>query len=60
MLQIGIAGTPRDLIARLEGLAARGIQHLSFGPPLGPDPSAGWLRRLGARSSRISAPTTTR
>jgi 5,10-methylenetetrahydromethanopterin reductase len=37
MLRIGIAGTPRDLIRRLEGLVAMGVSHLSFGPPLGPD-----------------------
>jgi 5,10-methylenetetrahydromethanopterin reductase len=37
MLAIGIAGTPRDLIDRLEGLRARGVRHLSLGPPLGPD-----------------------
>lgn len=40
MLNIGIAGTSRDLIARLEGLVAAGARHLSFGPPLGPDPLA--------------------
>ena len=40
MLAIGVAGTPRDLIARLEGLHARGVRHLSLGPPLGPDPLA--------------------
>jgi 5,10-methylenetetrahydromethanopterin reductase len=40
MLTIGIAGTTQDLIARLEGLRARGVRHLSLGPPLGPDPLA--------------------
>ncbi|HEY8596991.1 MAG TPA: LLM class flavin-dependent oxidoreductase [Thermomicrobiales bacterium] len=40
MLAIGIAGTPRDLIGRLEQLQVRGVRHLSFGPPLGPDPLA--------------------
>ncbi len=40
MLRIGISGTPRDLIPRLEGLVAAGARHLSFGPPLGPDPVA--------------------
>lgn len=40
MLRVGVAGTARDLIARLEGLAAMGARHLSFGPPLGPDPLA--------------------
>jgi 5,10-methylenetetrahydromethanopterin reductase len=37
MLQIGIAGTTGDLIARLEKLVERGVKHISFGPPLGPD-----------------------
>ena len=40
MLRIGIVGTPSDLIVRLEGLVAAGVRHLSFGPPLGPDPLA--------------------
>jgi 5,10-methylenetetrahydromethanopterin reductase len=38
MLRIGIVGTTRDLMPRLEGLVALGAEHLSFGPPLGPDP----------------------
>lgn len=38
MLNIGVVGTPADLIERLEGLTALGARHLSFGPPLGPDP----------------------
>ena len=38
MLNIGIVGTPADLIARLEKLVALGARHLSFGPPLGPEP----------------------
>lgn len=38
MLRVGIAGTGRDLIPRLEDLAALGARHISFGPPLGPDP----------------------
>ncbi|HEU5422484.1 MAG TPA: LLM class flavin-dependent oxidoreductase, partial [Nitrolancea sp.] len=40
MLRIGVVGTPADLIARLEGLVVRGVRHLSFGPPLGPDVAA--------------------
>lgn len=40
MLRIGVVGTPADLVARLEGLVALGARHLSFGPPLGPDPLA--------------------
>jgi 5,10-methylenetetrahydromethanopterin reductase len=37
MLRIGVVGRPADLIERLEPLVAAGAQHLSFGPPLGPD-----------------------
>jgi 5,10-methylenetetrahydromethanopterin reductase len=40
MLAIGIVGTPRDLIRRLETLVGMGVKHLSLGPPLGPDPLA--------------------
>jgi 5,10-methylenetetrahydromethanopterin reductase len=38
MLRIGVVGEPADIIARLEPLVAAGASHLSFGPPLGPDP----------------------
>jgi 5,10-methylenetetrahydromethanopterin reductase len=38
MLQIGVVGQPKDLIARLEPLVGAGARHLSFGPPLGPNP----------------------
>lgn len=38
MLRIGVVGTTTDLISRLEGLVNIGARHLSFGPPLGPDP----------------------
>ena len=37
MLRVGIAGTAETLIEGLEGLAALGVRHFSFGPPLGPD-----------------------
>jgi 5,10-methylenetetrahydromethanopterin reductase len=40
MLRIGIVGTAQDLIPRLETLVSMGARHLSFGPPLGPDPLA--------------------
>jgi 5,10-methylenetetrahydromethanopterin reductase len=40
MLQIGVVGRPEDLIARLEPLVEAGARHLSFGPPLGPEPRA--------------------
>ena len=37
MLRIGIAGATELLNERLEHLAALGVRHLRFGPPLGPD-----------------------
>lgn len=37
MLRLGIAGTTDALLERLDGLAALGVGHISFGPPLGPD-----------------------
>jgi 5,10-methylenetetrahydromethanopterin reductase len=38
MLRIGVVGTARELLPRLHHLIALGARHLSFGPPLGPDP----------------------
>jgi 5,10-methylenetetrahydromethanopterin reductase len=38
MLRIGVVGTAQDLLPRLERLVQMGARHLSFGPPLGPDP----------------------
>ncbi len=38
MLKIGVVGRPEELITRLEPLVEAGVTHLSFGPPLGPDP----------------------
>ena len=38
MLRLGIAGTPEEVVARCAPLLAQGATHLSFGPPLGPDP----------------------
>jgi 5,10-methylenetetrahydromethanopterin reductase len=46
LLRLGVAGDVRALITRLEGLVAMGARHLSFGPPLGPDPLAA-IRLLG-------------
>ncbi len=40
MLRMGIAGTTHDLIRRLEGLVGMGVEHISLGPPLGPNPLA--------------------
>ena len=38
MLAIGVVGDVDDLLARLRPLVAAGATHISFGPPLGPDP----------------------
>jgi 5,10-methylenetetrahydromethanopterin reductase len=38
MLSLGVAGDPAGVVTRCEGLVALGACHLSFGPPLGPDP----------------------
>jgi 5,10-methylenetetrahydromethanopterin reductase len=46
MLRIGIAGSPDEIVERLESLVDRGVKHLSFGPPLGPDPAEA-IRTLG-------------
>jgi 5,10-methylenetetrahydromethanopterin reductase len=43
MLRLGIAGTPDDVAERCGVLLDHGATHLSFGPPLGPDP----LRAVG-------------
>ncbi|ETW98059.1 LLM class flavin-dependent oxidoreductase [Candidatus Entotheonella palauensis] len=46
MLRIGVVGDPEALIDRLQPLVAAGARHLSFGPPLGPEPLAA-IRLLG-------------
>ena len=38
MLALGVAGGPHDVIAACAQLIADGARHISFGPPLGPDP----------------------
>ena len=40
MLDLGIAGGPQEVLARCRWLQRHGATHLSFGPPLGPDPFA--------------------
>lgn len=44
MLRLGVAGDTAAVIARCRSLAAAGSAHLSFGPPLGPDPVAAVVR----------------
>ncbi len=38
MLRLGIAGSAEQVVDRCQWLLDRGATHLSFGPPLGPDP----------------------
>jgi 5,10-methylenetetrahydromethanopterin reductase len=38
MLRVGVVGRAEELLPRLRGLVAMGARHLSFGPPLGPEP----------------------
>lgn len=38
MMRLGISGSARDVRHRCQWLVDQGAQHLSFGPPLGPDP----------------------
>ena len=46
MLSLGVAGDGADVLARCRALTRLGASHLSFGPPLGPDPVAA-VRLLG-------------
>jgi 5,10-methylenetetrahydromethanopterin reductase len=46
MLSLGVAGDAGDVVARCRVLRRLGASHLSFGPPLGPDPVAA-IRLLG-------------
>ena len=48
MLLLGVAGDEDDVLQRCRSLRALGAGHLSFGPPLGPDPLAA-VRILGER-----------
>jgi 5,10-methylenetetrahydromethanopterin reductase len=38
MLALGVAGGPEEVIRRCRWLLGAGATHISFGPPLGPDP----------------------
>jgi 5,10-methylenetetrahydromethanopterin reductase len=46
MLRLGVFGDAAAIVTRCRDLAASGATHLSFGPPLGPDPVAA-VTRLG-------------
>ncbi len=38
MASLAIYGTPDDCIERINSLIKKGLKHVRFGPPLGPDP----------------------
>jgi len=38
MAQIAVYGTPEDCVERIDRLISRGLTHVRFGPPLGPEP----------------------
>jgi 5,10-methylenetetrahydromethanopterin reductase len=64
MLRLGIAGDEADVVQRCRSLQALGAGHLSFGPPLGPDPLSA-VRLLGERvmpalGTPLSAPAPSR
>ena len=40
MLALGVSGGPQEVVASCARLVADGARHISFGPPLGPDPEA--------------------
>jgi 5,10-methylenetetrahydromethanopterin reductase len=44
MLALGIAGSSRDVLERCSNLIDDGARHISFGPPLGPDPERALVR----------------
>ena len=46
MLRLGITGTPSDVITQIENLVAMGIDEVSLGGPLGPDPETA-IRLMG-------------
>ncbi len=49
MLRIGICGNADDIVERLAPLIVAGADHISFGPPLGPDP----LKAIGLLGKRV-------
>jgi 5,10-methylenetetrahydromethanopterin reductase len=48
MADLAIYGTPDDCIQRIESLIDKGLKHVRFGPPLGPDPSK-TIRLIGEK-----------
>ena len=48
MLSLGVAGGVDEVVESCAGLVAAGARHISFGPPLGPDPEQAVIA-LGAK-----------
>ena len=48
MFGLALAGTPEQVVRRIEGLVELGVTHVSLGGPLGPDPREA-IRLLGER-----------
>jgi 5,10-methylenetetrahydromethanopterin reductase len=48
MLSLGVAGSVDEVVEASARLVAAGARHISFGPPLGPDPEQA-VKALGAK-----------
>ena len=48
MMELGVSGTPDNVVERCHQLIEAGARHVSFGPPLGPDRRTA-VRQLGER-----------
>ena len=48
MFALALAGTPEQVVRRIEALGELGVTHVSLGGPLGPDPREA-IRLLGER-----------
>ncbi len=48
MLQLGIVGGVEDVIEQCAQLIDAGVRHISFGPPMGPDPTAA-MKQIGTQ-----------
>ena len=58
MLSLGVAGGVDEVVEACAGLVAAGARHISFGPPLGPDPEQAVIA-LGTKViPALSAPAT--
>jgi len=48
MFKLGLAGSPQDIIPRIEAAAEMGVTHINLGGPIGPDPAEA-VRLMGER-----------